>query len=693
MKARLLLAIAVPMLGWAAVSASAQGPNPPSSVPAKTSPSSEGDRRAEAYYNFAMGHLYKQEYVTSSRSEDANRAIEFYKKAYALDPASQVIGEQLARMYFLAQRTRDAVSEIQEMLSRNPSNVSARRLLARIYLRTLGDLSNASRQGRIVSLAIEQLREIVRLDPSDTDSALWLARLERRIDQHDNAEQVLRGILERDARNEAAVKQLTRLLLDENRAEEAISLLQGILEHAPSAAFYDQLGDAYTQMQDPEKAVEAYRNAVELEPGQGNYRRRLAESLFDLREYEQAMEQYQKLADREPNEAENYLRLSEIYRRLRRLDQAEEHILLAKKRAPGSLEVIYNEAMIYQEQGRFEDAIRVLSGAVTTTKGQIAVTPERRRTLAILYQVLGQLYGDTGNTASAISSFQELAQLGPEEDRRARVLMIETYRGARDLPHAFAVARKALEDYPDDRALRTTQALLYGKNNQPDEAAQILRAMLDNSAADLEVYLNLAQVYEQARRFSDAEQSLRAAEATVQQPSGRELIHFQFGAIYERQKKYEQAEEAFEAVLAINPRNALALNYYGYMLAEQGLRLDEAVSLVERALAEDPSNGAYLDSIGWAYYKQGKLADAEEYLHRAVGRIPRNPTIRSHLGDVLAKRGHMDLAVTEWERALADWHRTAPVEFEADQIAELEQKISTVKQRVAQQKKAAETKP
>ena len=167
--------------------------------------------------------------------DGAAQAIEFYKRAYALDPKSAVVGERLAEMYWKAQRVHDAIAGAQEILKRDPNDVQTRRLLARIYLRSLGDLnSNGAGQSEVSARAIEQYKEIFRLDPSDTESALWLARLYRLRNEHDKAEDVLRGILKTDPDNEAAIEQLTQLLLDEGKSSEAVSLLEGMTSRAPS---------------------------------------------------------------------------------------------------------------------------------------------------------------------------------------------------------------------------------------------------------------------------------------------------------------------------------------------------------------------------------------------------------------------------------------------------------------------------
>src|SRR5258708_20006278 len=104
---------------------------------------------------------------------------------------------------------------------------------------------------------------------------------------------------------------------------------------------------------------------------------------------------------------------------------------------------MYNEAMLYQAQGRYEDAIRVLSNALTGIKSQSAALPSRRRSLAILYQQLGQLYRDTQNYQAAIYTFEELGHLGEEEDRRARILIMDTYRAPKHFPTPLQPAHDA----------------------------------------------------------------------------------------------------------------------------------------------------------------------------------------------------------------------------------------------------------
>jgi tetratricopeptide (TPR) repeat protein len=693
--ARHLAALSLLSLAAGTVVAAQQGKRVPSAqnTPMASGPDAGIATQADAYDNFVMGHYYAQEFQTSSHAEDANKAIDFLKKAFTLDPNSQQIGDELAEIYYQSQRIRDAVTEANGILAKDPDNLPARRLLARIYVRTLGDLSNTSGQRDTITRAVEQYREIVRLDPNDSDAQLWLARLYRLQNEQEKAEVVLRALLAREPANENGVEQLTQLLLDEGKSQEAVSSLQVVLQRAPTPRLWELLGDAYNQIHDLPNAERAYRKASESQPGDLNHHKELAQTLLAEEKFPEALEQYQGLVEMDADDADNYLRLAEIYRQMKQLDKAEQNILLAKQRAPNNLEVIYYEATIYEDQGRIDDSIRVLSEAVTAVKTESEFAPSRRRTLAILYQQLGQLYREASNYTAAVNTFEEMLRLGTEEDRRARILIVDTYRDARDISKALDAAHKAVEAYPKDHSIRIAQALLLGENAQADQAVSQLRALLDGSPADFEVQLDIAQVYEESRRWADAEAAIHAAEKMQRDSQGKEMTGFLLGAIFERQKKFDQAETEFRKVLDVNPRNSSALNYYGYMLADRGMRLDEATSLIKRALVEEPGSAAYKDSLGWAYYKQDKLPEAEELMRQALEHESHDPTILSHLGDIYAKMGKESLAEAEWQKSVDEWHRVLPAEFEPTKMTEVEQKISALKHRLAQQKQPGNLKP
>ena len=129
------------------------------------------------------------------------------------------------------------------------------------------------------------------------------------------------------------------------------------------------------------------------------------------------------------------------------------------------------------------------------------------------------------------------------------------------------------------------------------------------------------------------------------------------------------------------------------MLADRGVRLDEATSMIQRAVKQDPNNGAYLDSLGWAYYKQNKLAEAEEYLRKAVDRDSHDPTILAHLGDAYLKLGQNERAAETMERALSEWQKAVPADYDSDKVNELDAQLKNLKKHLAQKSSTDTGKP
>ena len=656
-----------------------------------TEKSAANPGRADAYYYFAMGHLREQQYEVTSNAAVAQESIDFYKKALEIEPGSAVILEGLAEIYVKTQHIRDAVTQAQAALKIDPANVDAHRLLARIYVRTLGDMNAGEVQRENLTKAIDQFEAILKLQPMDTYSALWLARLYRFENRHAEAESVLRGIVQRNPDSGPALEQLSQLLIDEGRAPEAIDLLKRAAGDDSSSDAYDLLGSAYTQSKDFAHAEDAYRKAVQADPDDPEHRRGLAQALLTQRKYAEAREEFKKLAQIEPGNAENYVRMAQIDRRLGQFDEAASNLQRAQQLAPGSLEIVYNEALLYQDQGRYDDAVKVLSDAIAGVKSRGGEA--NSGALAILYEQLGNAYRAQQNYPAAIESFEDLAALGPDAHKRAVLLLINTYRDSRDIDRAIAEAKKALEASPKDSDVTVTLAMLYGEKSDTAQATELLQGLLQGNEADQEIYINMAQVQQRGRKYADAERSAEKAEQMAQESSAKESAWFMLGSIYERQKKFDQAEQQFRKVLEVNPDSAPVLNYYGYMLADRGIRLDEATSMIARAVKQDPANGAYLDSLGWAYYKQNKLAEAEEYLRKAAGRESHDPTILGHLGDVYLKLGQGERAAGLLERSLAEWQKALPADYDADRVGDVEAKLKSLKRRLAQKTVPEPAKP
>jgi tetratricopeptide (TPR) repeat protein len=121
------------------------------------------------------------------------------------------------------------------------------------------------------------------------------------------------------------------------------------------------------------------------------------------------------------------------------------------------------------------------------------------------------------------------------------------------------------------------------------------------------------------------------------------------------------------------------------MLADRGVRLDEALTLIKKAVDLDPANGAYLDSLGWAYFKLAKYDLAEENLIKAAQRVGSDPTVQNHLGDLYQKTGRLKLAAAHWERAVVEWNKTVAAEVDTAELTQVQKKLESAKMKLAKE--------
>src|SRR5581483_6751099 len=468
-------------------------------------------------------------------------------------------------------------------------------------------------------------------------------------------------------------------------------LLLAIPESERSAKIYTALGYTHEQQKDYKQAIAAYRKAVELDKDNLEAMRGLAQSLMSDNQSDAALEQYRAIVDADPHDAQSYMRIAEIHRRAGRFDQALEALKKAEAEVQDSQEVPYNIAVIYQAQGKYDQAAQVLQQLLQKgEKADNSYSAGERNNRAVFLERLGSLYRESGKTQMAVETFRRMLALGDDSVSRGYQQIIETYRDAKQYADATAAAQEAVAKLPKDRTLKLMLAAQLADSGQVEKGLSLAQSELKNTPEDREVYIALAQIYSRLKRWPEAEAAITKADSLSSKPDEKEYVLFVGGSIYERQKKYDKAEDMFRRVLASDANNAVALNYLGYMLADRGVRLEEALGYIKKAVQLDPQNGAYLDSLGWAYFKLGNYVLAEENLRKAAERTNNDPTILDHLGDLYLKTDRLKLAAAYWERALQEYNRTVAAEVDNDDVTAVQKKLESARVRLAKQ---AENKP
>jgi tetratricopeptide (TPR) repeat protein len=645
---------------------------------AATSPDHAG-----AYYHYMLAQRYKDLAGIYNRSDYVERAITEYQKAISDDPGSLFLRVQLAELYWRASRIPDAVKEVQSVLKENPDDVQAHHLLARVYLSSLGNSNTGGASQEMLEKAISEFETVYRLDPSDAQSALMLGRLYKANNQPHKAEALFEKVLSANPDSRNVLVNLTQLYYDQGDYNKIINLLGDTPDSRMDPALLYLLGNSYARKRDFSKAEDVFNDALKREPDSEDIRRAYAEALIAQGKMQDARAQLQAIVQSDPQSPMSYVRLSQLDMQMGNFDEARKGLEQARALSPDDPEIPYREAILEDTLGNDSKAISLLEEVLKKSeKPDGKYNPAEANNRAIYLQRLGAIYRSQENYEKATAIFQQIVALGGDQAPRGEALIIETLQLDHQNHKALDTADAALKKYPQNRELLILRASLLGQEGHQDEAVAQLEKMLTGSPDDRDIYLSIAQIYSQAKVYPKAEAAIQKALDLSGNPEDQEYARFMLGSIYERQKRYDLAEEQFKRVLEVDPLNDAAANYLGYMLADRGVRLDESVKYIKDALKIEPNNGAYLDSLGWVYHKMNRNDMAQGPLEKAVKLIPNDPTIREHLGYVYLALGEKAKALQEWEHALKFQGKSVSNDFGPQQAAKLRRQVNNLKRQI-----------
>jgi tetratricopeptide (TPR) repeat protein len=674
----------------------AQTKPPAAPAPAATDdkPTQPGDR-ASAYYHYALAHSYEEMATTYGRPDYATRAIEEYKLALNADPDSPYLNSHLAELYFQTGRVRDAISAAQDEIKKNPNNLEAHKLLGRIYLRSLGNMQSGGPSDQMMKLAIDEYSKIVQLEPNNTEDRLLLGRLYTLNHDSVHAEEQFKAAQKIDPDSEDVVLNIAGLYSEQGDNKRAIQVLTALPESDQTAKTLYALGQTYDQMKDTKNALIAYQKAFDLEPDNLDVERALAQAQLANGQEEDALKSFKDVAAGDSSDPQALLRIAEIERRQGKYEDALTTLKKAKDLASDSLEISFNEALTYDALGQYDQATQILEKLVTDSEhvtGQYTESEKNNR--SIFLDRLANVYREQAKTDQAVAAYQKMADMGGDYTLRGYQNIVDAYRDAHEYDKATAAARESVTKTAKDKdANRDAKLMLASQltdSGKVDEGLAMAKGMLNGTAADdRTVQLRLAEMYTRLKKWKDADEAIDRADALSTKPEDKIYTYFLRGALEERQKHYDEAEAQFRKLLAVDPNNALTLNYLGYMLADRGVRLNEALTMIKKAVELDPQNYAYLDSLGWAYYKLGQYTLSEESLTKAVARNSTDPTVHDHLGELYEKTNRLKLAAAQWEQSLNQYARTDSADADPGDVSKVQKKLDSARVRLAKESSGA----
>jgi tetratricopeptide (TPR) repeat protein len=622
--------------------------------------------RASSYYHYTLAKLAEDE-------DNLDKALSEMQIALDYNPESSSISLELAFLYEKGGNVREAIYHAEEAARLDPSAPDPHWLLANIYYPREGSASAA--EG--LKKATQEFEKVKELAPKDERTYLALGDVYFKLNQPEKAIQSYEKYQSLASQSDKGYQEIARYYAGEGNDEKAIEFcLKGLEAQPDSAESLWLLSQLYKKINKDKEAIPLIRKLLTVTGNNPMIRRQLAASLLESNEFSEAADLLKELVKTNPQDMKIQIFLGRAQIGLRQFSEAIQTLKSVVKddpNSPDAMEAQYFLAIAYERNSEFAEAAKLFSSLLTNSETGSDETKSNR---FLFQEHLVYNYEELRETQKAINVYLDMLKVEPKVTPN----LVNAYRVDRQFDKALALGKPYFEKNPDD--IRT--ALIYAKTlsdaGKNKEGAEILSKLLESNSTNADIYVHLSAIYLRDKRYSEAERVLRSAQdIKLEDEADKDRLKLQLASVYEKQKNYDRAELLIKEVLKIKPDNAEALNYIGYMLADRGIRLDEAVRYVKEALAIEPRNGAFLDSLGWAFFKLNDLRNAEIYLLEAGAIIKDDPTIEEHLGDLYFKTG-------DFQKAQDFWKKSISIGAEQEDIDKVRRKLDSLQEKLRKKK-------
>ncbi len=578
------------------------------------------------------------EFITALRLEkagDGKAALDAYERAAAAAPKSAEIRAEIAAFHMRGNQPQEAEAAARAALALDPECVEAHRVLGLL----LGGTAERMRE------AVGHLEKVMALPSGATDVQLQLTlgRLYLFTNALPKAIEVLRRVVEEQPYIVQARITLAQALAASERPDEAMEVLEPAAQTDPRVGL--TLAQMYERAGRGQEAAALFGRLAASNPGSREAQMRYAAALLALPSPDaptRALTVLATLIERNARDTGALYLQSQAYRRTGDVFAAERAARAILAADPKSVSGSFALAQVLAQSRRYKDVVDLLEPLTS------ASATRTDNTLNLLTMLSGA-YQAMGNWDKSIETLTRAKALAPDSGVAIDAYLIQAHVSARRFTEAATLAEAARTRNGDDLRFTYLQARALFLGGSKPAAYALLETAIASKPEEMESYLTLAELYGNGGRADDG---LKLLDRAAQRFPDKTALTFRRGAILAEAKRDVDAEQAFRQVLAAQPDNGPALNYLGYMLAERGRRLDEAIDLITRALKTDADNPSYLDSLGWALFKRGDLADADTHLSKASDALPQNSVVQDHYGDVLARLGRYREAIMAWTKAL-----------------------------------------
>ncbi|MEL6520328.1 MAG: tetratricopeptide repeat protein [Pseudomonadota bacterium] len=270
----------------------------------------------------------------------------------------------------------------------------------------------------------------------------------------------------------------------------------------------------------------------------------------------------------------------------------------------------------------------------------------------VFYTVAGALRGEAADNYTLL--YARIAEYLRPEHTDAVLLTAGLLESQEQYELATAAYDTVGRDHPAYLAAELGRAEALRLAGKQDAATEVLRQLTETHGALASVHITLGDVLRQQEMYQEAASAYDAAINLIGDPQENHwIVYYARGITHERTDQWEKAEPDFRKALELRPDQPQVLNYLGYSLVEMKTNLEEALDMIERAVAARPDSGYITDSLGWVLYRMGRYNEAVGHLERATELMPVDPIVNDHLGDAYWAVGRKIEAEFQWHRALS----------------------------------------
>ncbi|WP_176631816.1 tetratricopeptide repeat protein [Desulfolutivibrio sulfoxidireducens] len=449
--------------------------------------------------------------------------------------------------------------------------------------------------------AIEILQEGVKRFPEEKQVVFYLASAYQMQRRREEAIAVVRAYLDKNPGDLTGHQEMASLLIDSERYREALDSLEKLQASGPTAAVFFFKAKAFSGLGDRTSAIASLREAIKTDPNMVAAWAELGFLLEQEKDYKGAEESYKKILDLGEEGPEVWLRLIKLNLKLKNPSRA----MALLDKAPREDAFVLESLSAFLVEGYAAEAGKLLDRLEKTSPA----SPDM-----LFYRAVVAYEGEK-KPAKALAYLERVPESHAHYDKSLgfRIqLLLETDKSAK----ALELARQAAERFPDKKEFSLLAAAALEKTGDVRGSAETL------------------------------------ARAGEKWPDDPEIL-YRLGVVLERQNRRDESVAAMEKIIVLDPNHADALNFVGYTLADENRDLARAMELIGRAVAIEPDNPYFLDSLAWAHFRQGEREKAWEVIRRAVAHPVADPVIWEHYGDIAASLGKKSEAAEGYRKALS----------------------------------------